>query len=105
MKKVILIVLLALVVLVGGAALYLKVILPDVGPAPEIKVETTAEQIARGKYLANHVSVCIDCHSTRDWTKFAGPLVPGTWGKGGERFDQTMGFPGVYYSRNITPAG
>jgi cytochrome c2 len=47
----------------------------------------------------------MDCHSTRDWSKFSGPVVPGTIGKGGERFDQTMGFPGVYYSRNITPAG
>jgi mono/diheme cytochrome c family protein len=30
--------------------------------------------------------------------------MAGTEGKGGERFDQKMGFPGVFYSKNITPA-
>ena len=33
------------------------------------------------------------------------PMVLNTRGQGGERFDQTMGFPGVFYSANITPAG
>ena len=63
------------------------------------------KKIERGKYLANTVTVCIDCHSTRDWTKFAGPVLNGTIGKGGERFDHAVGFPGTYYSKNITPAG
>jgi hypothetical protein len=47
----------------------------------------------------------VDCHSTRDWSKFSGPITPGTLGRGGERFDQGLGFPGIYYSKNITPAG
>jgi mono/diheme cytochrome c family protein len=47
--------------------------------------------------------VCIDCHSTRDWSKFSGPLVPGTDGKGGEVFDEKLGFPGHFMSPNITP--
>ena len=47
----------------------------------------------------------MDCHSTRDWSKFSGPLTPGTLGKGGDLFDQKFTFPGAYYSRNITPAG
>ncbi len=46
----------------------------------------------------------MDCHSTRDWSKFSGPLKPGTLGQGGERFDHSMGLPGVFYSKNITPA-
>ncbi|MFA1772333.1 cytochrome c [Rufibacter glacialis] len=49
--------------------------------------------------------VCIDCHSERDWTKFTGPPKDGTWGKGGEAFSKEMGFPGMFYARNITPAG
>jgi len=69
----------------------------------EVTVELSPERVERGKYLANHVMVCMDCHSTRDWTKFSAPIVPGTEGRGGERFDQTMGFPGVFYSPNITP--
>jgi len=69
-----------------------------------VKVEITPERIERGKYLAENVAQCIDCHSTRDWSKFSGPLVPGTEGKGGEVFDRKFGFPGNYYAPNITPA-
>ena len=98
-------ILLFLVIVVGGLISYVKVALPNVGPATELKISYAPERVERGKYLANHVTVCVDCHSTRDWTKFAGPLTPGTLGKGGERFDQSIGFPGVYYSRNITPKG
>ena len=81
---------------------YIYFILPNV-PVQDVKVEVTPERVERGKYLANHVTVCMDCHSTRDWSKFSGPPVPGTEGKGGEKFDQTMGFPGTFYSPNITP--
>lgn len=79
---------------------------PDVDPAPTITVERIPERIARGKYLANHVTVCIDCHSTRDWGKFAGPIIAGTEGKGGEEFnEQVGGVPGSIHSSNLTPAG
>ena len=73
--------------------------------APDITVEITPEKVARGNYLANSVCVCMDCHSTRDWSQYAGPIVPGTYGAGGECFDRTMGFPGIFYSKNITPFG
>lgn len=96
---------LGIFVLVAGLLTYVKVALPDVGEAPELKVEGTQELIARGAYLANSVSVCMDCHSTREWTKFSGPTKPGTFGAGGEVFNQDFGFPGSYYSRNITPFG
>lgn len=68
-------------------------------------MEITSERVTRGKYLANHVAVCVDCHSTRDWSKFSGPLLIGTEGKGGEKFDHKMGLPGDFYSTNITPYG
>lgn len=74
---------------------------PDVDPAPIITVERTPERLARGKYLAHHVTVCIDCHSTRDWTKLSGPIVPGTEGKGGEEFIEAAG---TLVPSNITPA-
>src|SRR5665213_847923 len=98
-------ILLIIVVGVAGIMIYVKEALPDVGPAPEMKVVSTPQRVERGRYLANSVTICMDCHSTRDWSKFAGPITPGTLGKGGERFDQSVGFPGVYYSKNITPAG
>ena len=98
-------ILLTLIVLIVGTIGYVKIALPNVGAAPELKVERTPERIERGRYLANCVNSCMDCHSKRDWTKFAGPLIEGTLGQGGEKFDQQYGFPGSYYSRNITPDG
>jgi len=59
--------------------------------------------VERGKYLANNVSGCIDCHSQRDYTKFSGLIIPGTEGKGGEIFNEIYAIPGVVFARNITP--
>jgi len=93
------------IAVIGMAAFiaYVKIALPNVGAAPDMKIELTKERIERGNYLANHVMLCMDCHSTRDWTKFAGPPIAGTEGIGGEVFDQKFGFPGFFMSRNITP--
>ncbi len=96
---------LAVVVLVGGLLTYVKTALPNVGAPEDITVERTPERIERGRYLAHSVTICMDCHSTRDWSKFSGPLTEGTLGKGGDRFDQTVDMPGVFYAKNITPAG
>ncbi|GAB4022739.1 c-type cytochrome [Spirosoma koreense] len=93
------------VLLIGIGLAYIKLALPNVGPAPDLKIQATAAQIEHGKYLAHHVAVCIDCHSTRDFTKLMAPMVLGTEGKGGERFSPEQGFPGTFYSRNITAAG
>lgn len=92
-------------VAIAGLIIYVKAALPAVGDAPELKVDNSPVQIERGRYLANAVCVCMDCHSTRDWSLFAAPMKEGTLGNGGERFDQNMGFPGVFYSKNITPYG
>lgn len=99
--RIVMVLLLIIICIVG----YIKIALPNVGEAPVLTIERTPERIARGEYLANHVTVCIDCHSTRDWSRFSGPITPGTLGKGGELFDQKFGFPGAFYSRNITPEG
>lgn len=103
MKKLFLVILIIVVIAIAGIAGYVKLALPDVAPAPDITIAVTPERIAQGDYLANHVAVCMDCHSTRDWSRFAGPLTPGTLGKGGEYFGREMGFPGIFYSKNITP--
>jgi mono/diheme cytochrome c family protein len=96
-------VLLFVLLLVGGILTYVKVALPNVGEPEDITIESTPERIARGKYLAHSVTVCMDCHAVRDWTKFSGPPTPGTLGRGGDRFDQTAGLPGVFNAKNITP--
>lgn len=89
--------------IIGGVIIYISMFLPNVGKAPDIKILLTADKIERGKYLANAVALCMDCHSTRDWSLYAGPPKAGTLGAGGEYFSPEMGFPGHVYSRNITP--
>lgn len=86
-----------------GLVGYIKIALPDVGEAEDITVEITPERLKRGEYLANAVMACVDCHSERDWSLYAGPLVEGTLGMGGEVFSQELGFPGNYISKNLTP--
>jgi mono/diheme cytochrome c family protein len=103
--KILVIIFGILLIAIAGIASYVKFVLPNADPAPDLKVEMTPERIERGNYLANHVLICMDCHSARNYNEFTAPLIPGTLGKGGERFDATMGFPGNYYSANITPAG
>ncbi len=98
-------VILVLILAVVGLLTYVKMALPNVGEAENLVIEYTPEMVERGRYLANSVSVCMDCHSTRDFTRFSGPLVEGTLGKGGDRFDQSIGMPGVFFPKNITPAG
>ncbi len=103
--KILSILVVLIVVAFAGIYLYIVTAFPKVAEAKPITIEYTPERIERGRYLANSVCVCMDCHSTRDFTKFSGPPTPGTLGKGGDRFDHTVGMPGVFFSRNITPEG
>jgi len=92
-----------IMILVGVG--YLKLFLPNVGPPPDIRIEITDEIVERGRYLANHVMLCMDCHAVRDFSLFAGPLKPGTKGAGGEVFDRdNIGVPGSFTAPNLTPA-
>ncbi len=93
----------AVLVIVGGI-LYLNTAYPDVGEAPNLTVEATSARIERGAYLSKHVSLCVECHSERDYSRFAGPVEASTYGKGGELFGEEMGFPGSFYASNLTPA-
>jgi mono/diheme cytochrome c family protein len=110
MKKLVRIVLgvVVLIVLVAACGLaYFFLSYPKVPPAADVKIKSSPEILGRGQYLAEHVSLCLDCHSEREWDKFAGPLKSGSFGKGGEAFDKTVdpNFPGAVYAKNITPAG
>src|SRR5688572_16871968 len=97
-------VILLLVIVAACGYGYMMFAFPKVAPPPaDVKFDASPERLARGEYLANHVSGCVTCHSERDFTKFSGPSVPGTLGAGGQKFD--LGPAGVMYSKNITPAG
>ena len=72
-------------------------------PANAGNEDSLKKIVERGKYLAHYVSMCIDCHSERDFNKLAGPVKEGTEGMGGEVFDEKLDVPGKVYARNITP--
>jgi mono/diheme cytochrome c family protein len=98
-------ILILFIILALGGISYLKFALPNVEAPADLKVEITPERLERGRYLANHVNVCMDCHSSRDFSLLSGPPRPGTEGSGGELFNEELGFPGTFYSKNITPHG
>jgi mono/diheme cytochrome c family protein len=98
------IILLILVVLAFSAGIYVKTALPNTGEPKDLTIERTESRISRGKYLANNVAVCMDCHSSRNWQIYSAPLKEGNFGGGGEEFNSQMGFPGNFYAPNITPA-
>ena len=60
---------------VAGAALYLVSVFPRSQPASAEAVEVTPARLARGTYLAQHVLLCSECHSDRDWTVYSAPSV------------------------------
>lgn len=93
-----------LVVAAGAFVGYFYVRYPDVPPAEVVTVPKTPERVARGKYLAEHVTGCVVCHAERSWGQFSAPVVAGTRGKGGQRFGFGLE-PFVMYAKNITPAG
>jgi mono/diheme cytochrome c family protein len=74
-------------------------------PTAISKEDSIKKVIERGEYLANHVAVCIDCHSIRDTGRFSMPVVPGTEGGGAAfPFTKTEFVPGLVMPPNITPA-
>jgi cytochrome c553 len=103
--KIVLSVLGAVVGLVLLGVGYLFIAFPKVAAAGALKVQSTPEMVARGAYLAEHVTACLDCHSLRDWKRYSAPPIPGSVGGGGEAFTRAMGFPGNIYSKNVTPTG
>lgn len=89
-------------IFLGFIVVVFLMIYPDVGPARKLNIDATPSRIARGNYLANHVTACVDCHSSRDWDLLSAPAIPDTEGGGGELFDETRGVPGAISAPNIT---
>lgn len=103
MKRVLSIVggLIGLVFVLGGAAIVTKK--PAMKPASSEKIQATPERLARGTYLALHVSSCPECHSDHDYSKFANPIKAETLNGGGFCLTEKDGFPGSVCTSNISP--
>ncbi|WP_321473329.1 cytochrome c [uncultured Paludibaculum sp.] len=102
MKKVLLYVGVALVVIVGGGFAFLELKKPAMNTPSALKVEATADRLQRGKYIFENVSDCGGCHSERNWEKFGGPVYDGRVGVGFV-FPPELGLPGKVVAPNLTP--
>jgi mono/diheme cytochrome c family protein len=106
-KKVISVALMIILMLTGITYLYIRYTLPKIPPVPKIVINHgDTSLLRRGEYLANHVAICVDCHSPRDVNYFSWPNIKGQLGAGGPFLSQKLGytFPGVSFTPNITPA-
>jgi mono/diheme cytochrome c family protein len=103
MKKVLAVLGGIIVLAAAFLAFMLFVKKPAQRPALAVQVKSTPELVARGKYLVEHVSNCVDCHSQADHSKFGNPIVAGREGVGGECWTPTMHFPGTLCALNLTP--
>lgn len=78
---------------------------PFIGPRARATTartfERTPERLARGKYLAENVSGCMDCHTPHDWSSSASPLASGNLGAGEQM--PLKDLPGKIFAPNITP--
>jgi mono/diheme cytochrome c family protein len=63
--------------------------------------DLTAARLARGKYLAENVSACMECHTPHDSAALVSPLTPGKIGAG-EVLPLTS-LPGRIVAPNLTP--
>ena len=55
--------------------------------------------------MASVVCGCMNCHSTRDWSRYSAPVTEGSFGKGGNSFGEDRGYPGTFVAGNLTPYG
>ncbi len=74
---------------------------PRTRPLTDRKFDATPERLARGRYIAENVAGCMDCHSPHDWTQHDAPISPGKEGSG--QHMPLGGVPGTLYAPNLTP--
>jgi mono/diheme cytochrome c family protein len=74
---------------------------PRTRPVTNRKFEATAARLERGRYLANSVMGCTDCHSEHDWNTPGAPAIEAKLGAG-EIFPDE-GLPGKIVAPNLTP--
>jgi len=78
---------------------------PFIGPRARTTTtrtfDRTPERLARGTYLAEHVSGCMHCHTPHDWSSRTFTSAAETLGAGEEIL--IKGLPGRIFAPNITP--
>ena len=74
-KRILLLGAAGITTVVGAGFAYLSLRSPNRLPAESVQVRMTPEAIARGEYLFTVLADCDGCHSERDLSKFAAPVV------------------------------
>ena len=100
LKKIALSILGILSVAVVGLLAFLFLARPLSRPPQALSATPSPERLARGEYLFHTVG-CVDCHSKRDFARYAGPAVA-PFGAKADCFDKGVGVPGVVCPPNIT---
>lgn len=91
-----------LVLAVSAIVVFFYVLHPELRDAPAVTAPTSPEAIARGAYLANHVTGCVVCHSQVDDTKPGDAIIDGQL-LSGRVFPDDGEFPGRIVAPNLTP--
>jgi len=96
---------LVVLVVVLGVAISLTIgWRPFLGPRSRAltgrKFEATPQRLARGRYLANDVMGCTDCHSEHDWKAAGAPALEAKLGAG--QIFPAAGLPGRVVAPNLT---
>lgn len=73
---------------------------PITGPPPDLRVDPTAARVERGRYLVEHVSACLGCHSQHERERFSMP-PKSPRGTGGPCWEEPV-VPGLVCAQNIT---
>lgn len=94
---------LVVVIVVSGGLAYVVFALPRVTPLTDATVDRSPSRVSRGEYLMT--TMCVDCHSARDWQKYSAPVIPGTEFAGaGEQWNhENAELPGNIWAPNLTP--
>ena len=93
-KKILPVVLLIFLVLTGITYSYIRYALPKIPPVPEIVIDhQDSNLLKRGEYLAEHVSLCVDCHSPRNVNYFSWPFVRTRKRRGDLFFPKNLDIP------------
>jgi hypothetical protein len=103
MKKVLLGLLGIVVLVVGGAAVFLATKSPAQRPPDPTPSASTPDLVKRGEYQVEHVAFCTHCHSDPQTDRWAMPEKAGSKASGGFCWDDKMHFPGKMCAANITP--
>jgi mono/diheme cytochrome c family protein len=101
LKRSLLMIVALVVLAVGGIVTKFYVLLPLSRPPQQVRAPSTPEAIARGKYLANSVALCVNCHSDARSDLPGQPVVEGRE-FAGRAFTEMVGFPGAVRAPNLT---